>query len=230
MTATAQEVSTGNQEPETILHNPYYIPHPTTEENPAPAPSVKGIKRYTLMFAHFGVYDNHCRQTLFVRKPEGSIHAGLLNLPGGKVEPNEDPRDAAIRELHEETGAEGTFPQYMGRLTNGATYEIFVYRCIVSAVNYPFPTGSRIHSYKGQAIEVVASRPSWITERKDVVPNLPILVALCSLPFFNFEIRDGAHEYMNMEHENREFQSFIDDRYWHGRLFLQNGTGIPAIS
>ena len=29
---------------------------------------------------------------------------GLYNPPGGKIEPHEDPRDACLREVHEETG------------------------------------------------------------------------------------------------------------------------------
>ncbi len=35
------------------------------------------------------------------RKPP---NAGLYNAPGGKIEPREDPYDACLREVHEETG------------------------------------------------------------------------------------------------------------------------------
>lgn len=31
-------------------------------------------------------------------------HQGLYNAPGGKIEPHEDPYEACVREVHEETG------------------------------------------------------------------------------------------------------------------------------
>lgn len=42
---------------------------------------------------------------LFVRHEEGSDNpAGTYGLPGGKIEPHEDPKQTAVRELFEETG------------------------------------------------------------------------------------------------------------------------------
>ena len=41
---------------------------------------------------------------LVQRRPPGSRGAGKWELPGGKVEPGEDPRDALVRECHEELG------------------------------------------------------------------------------------------------------------------------------
>jgi len=43
-----------------------------------------------------------------VRKNRPEFQAGLLNGPGGKLEPGEQPIDAMIREFREETGAETT--------------------------------------------------------------------------------------------------------------------------
>lgn len=41
---------------------------------------------------------------LLQKRPAGGDMAGLWEFPGGKVEPDEGPVDALIRELHEELG------------------------------------------------------------------------------------------------------------------------------
>jgi 8-oxo-dGTP diphosphatase len=43
---------------------------------------------------------------LIAKRPQGRPLAGLWELPGGKVEPGEEPEGALVRELHEELGIE----------------------------------------------------------------------------------------------------------------------------
>ncbi|WP_022704215.1 (deoxy)nucleoside triphosphate pyrophosphohydrolase [Pseudorhodobacter ferrugineus] len=43
-------------------------------------------------------------RVLLAQRPEGKSLAGLWEFPGGKVEPNESPETALIRELQEELG------------------------------------------------------------------------------------------------------------------------------
>ncbi len=54
---------------------------------------------------------------LTLRAADLACHAGQISLPGGAVEPGETGRQAAIREFHEELGAEGCDLQMLGRLT-----------------------------------------------------------------------------------------------------------------
>lgn len=43
-------------------------------------------------------------RVLLAQRPEGKPMANLWEFPGGKVEPDETPENALIRELHEELG------------------------------------------------------------------------------------------------------------------------------
>lgn len=43
-------------------------------------------------------------RVLVARREPGSHLEGLWEFPGGKIEPDEEPREAALRELREETG------------------------------------------------------------------------------------------------------------------------------
>lgn len=43
-------------------------------------------------------------RVLVQQRPKGTMHAGLWEFPGGKVEPGESPERAAARELQEELG------------------------------------------------------------------------------------------------------------------------------
>ena len=43
-------------------------------------------------------------RVLMHKRPDGTIHGGLWEFPGGKVEPGETPENAAVREMEEELG------------------------------------------------------------------------------------------------------------------------------
>ena len=58
-----------------------------------------------VLVAAAALVDADCR-VLIAQRPEGKALAGLWEFPGGKVEMNERPETALIRELHEELGIE----------------------------------------------------------------------------------------------------------------------------
>ena len=43
-------------------------------------------------------------RVLISKRPEGKVLGGLWEFPGGKLEPNENPEEALMRELYEELG------------------------------------------------------------------------------------------------------------------------------
>ena len=51
------------------------------------------------------LFDRRGGRALLVRKKRG-LGAGKINAPGGRLEPGEAPRDAAVREVREELGVE----------------------------------------------------------------------------------------------------------------------------
>jgi len=56
-----------------------------------------------LLVAAAALIDPDCR-VLIAQRPHGKSLAGLWEFPGGKVEVDERPEEALIRELHEELG------------------------------------------------------------------------------------------------------------------------------
>ncbi len=67
---------------------------------PEPVPAVVTVRR-TVLVAACALIDGDGR-VLLARRPEGKAMAGLWEFPGGKLEPDETPEQALVRELREE--------------------------------------------------------------------------------------------------------------------------------
>ncbi|MFC4291856.1 8-oxo-dGTP diphosphatase MutT [Sphingorhabdus arenilitoris] len=61
-------------------------------------------KNPTMLFVVAAALVNQVNEILVQKRPEGKPMAGLWEFPGGKVEQNENPESALVRELHEELG------------------------------------------------------------------------------------------------------------------------------
>lgn len=79
----------------------------------------------TLLFVERG------QELLLIRKKRG-LGAGLINGPGGKIDPGETPEMAAVREVIEEVGVTPTAPRWVGRLrfqfVDGLRLQVEVFR------------------------------------------------------------------------------------------------------
>ena len=67
------------------------------------------VKKFITMDEYVLIYPkavNLKEELILVRKNKPAWQKGKLNLPGGKIEPTEDYKIAALRELKEETGLE----------------------------------------------------------------------------------------------------------------------------
>ena len=64
-------------------------------------------------------------RVLMARRPEGKAMAGLWEFPGGKVQPDELPEEALIRELKEELGIDVTAACLAPLTFASHTYEAF---------------------------------------------------------------------------------------------------------
>jgi 8-oxo-dGTP diphosphatase len=63
------------------------------------------------------VYLEQEQQVLMIHRQKRDEHQGLWLAPGGKVEPNESPLEAALREVEEETGLRIQETRLRGMLT-----------------------------------------------------------------------------------------------------------------
>ncbi len=125
--------------------------------------------------------------TLLVLREGGRLHlirrtkepyAGLLALPGGKMEQGETPLEAARREMLEETGLKRPKPKWIGRATDllieGAPpHDLF----ILDVFDVPLPEGTLAQpSFEGTIERVPIDR---LNERAgEIIPaDLEILFA-----------------------------------------------------
>lgn len=135
------------------------------------------MKRYVIVYVANPFRED---KILLVTKDKPEWQKGKLNLLGGKVEDDEIPAEAAIRELKEESGLETRFaPHYFGRI-EGDEYIVYCY-CIIVDSNELNPRPEET-----QEIDWY----NWydVKNYDNLIPNLKLIIPLIRCDVDNWVI------------------------------------------
>lgn len=161
-------------------------------------------KRYVIVYGVKDFFRADSHYTILVKKPDDcKMHAGLFNLPGGKIEKQvlrnhateqdtehyEFPDNAAVREFGEETGYVASFPTLCGLIApsyNQKTFDpdycpdpflVYCYKAIYSIAPY---LGERDDPPPVLSHVDVTKSFQWKDEGSKIqtVPNIPLILAL----------------------------------------------------
>ncbi|WP_411720078.1 NUDIX hydrolase, partial [Mycetocola sp.] len=95
-------------------------------------PAARRAAVVVLLFEHRGV-----PSFLMIKRVARGSNPGQWALPGGMLEPGESPNEAALRELHEETGVDAISDDILGVLDDYRTLRGIVISPVVAAVADP---------------------------------------------------------------------------------------------
>lgn len=135
------------------------------------------MAEYVLVFA----YDEMEGKCIFVEKNRPELQAGRLNLPGGKVEPGETARDAALRELEEECGICVDDAECMGRVS-GSWGNVHCFRTHVDSC-------TRIVPRDGETERFFWASYGWHLYHKSM-PNLRLIIPMMWHGVKNWIVKD----------------------------------------
>ncbi|MDQ6975866.1 MAG: NUDIX hydrolase [Mariprofundaceae bacterium] len=86
---------------------------------------------------------------LLLQRCADQTQTGLWTFPGGHVEPNEQPLQAAVRELKEETGIKGKRWRHLGKAFEkvGETLHLHFFLFVCTTVLNEPPTPESLHGW-----------------------------------------------------------------------------------
>lgn len=135
------------------------------------------------------MFTNDCKNVILIRKKKPAWQLGKLNGVGGKVENNEIPKDAMIREYKEEAGI--TFDKWDNFLTvEYKSCTVYFFKGFSDSCFYQSETK------ESEIIEKISIDKFPIDE---VIPNLNWIINLALDP--DIEHTEAMEEYPSQEHQ-----------------------------
>lgn len=129
------------------------------------------------------VWGDYFDEIVFIRKTKPEWQAGKLNLPGGKIEPNETPVIAAVRELQEETALALKNITPVGHINN-EDWIIYIFTGLVLDITDLFPGGETVELIP---IQQALTHPDLINNLRYIIPEC--MKALDNFVLPNFTIK-----------------------------------------
>jgi 8-oxo-dGTP pyrophosphatase MutT (NUDIX family) len=142
------------------------------------------MKKYVLVYC--SSYED---KFILVEKSKPSWQKGKLNLPGGKIEEGETPKDAAYRELYEETGILPGSMRFMQEegIFYGEDWLIYVFSCC-----------GFTQDLQGEPDEPVAwyYPEHYVFDDPRLIPNLRLIIPLCTQPVSGWSIEEKDDKFI----------------------------------
>lgn len=142
---------------------------------------------------------NNDFELVLVEKDKPKWQIGRWNLPGGKIEENELPERAAIREFVEETGILAFNCTQKGIICGGDCpaqgdgFSIYCYQ-MQSIVNY------NLNPHESETQKVFWAKWSEIKDNERLMPNLRVAIPLMAANCNNWIITDNSPSWMSDRH------------------------------
>jgi 8-oxo-dGTP pyrophosphatase MutT (NUDIX family) len=151
------------------------------------------MKEYVICYAHqLPLYQ--MQNIVCIERKKDDWQRGLVNLPGGRMEPGEMPEQAAFRELKEETTLHASLPdiRVLG-VIQGEEWRVHVCYCPYRDWHDGGPQQAK--SNCGEEGKIITLKLREIATLPNVIPNLRLIVPLCIAGVSGWVLREGETKF-----------------------------------